>query len=76
MEEVKDPTTYNVGASDYAKHVIQPYDIWEEYVLDPWDADIVKRILRKKQGEEKEERYLKIKHICDYQLKRIKEGKK
>lgn len=39
--------SYNVGASDYAKYEIQPWDIWE-YVADPWRADIVKRILRTK----------------------------
>lgn len=44
MEDIR---SYNVGASDYAKHEIQPWDIWE-YVADPWRADIVKRILRTK----------------------------
>lgn len=44
---MSDIRSYNVGASDYAKHSIQPWDIWE-YVADPWRADIVKRILRTK----------------------------
>ena len=34
----------NVGASDYSSHVIQPWAIWQEYQLNPWDADIVKRV--------------------------------
>ena len=39
----EDVRSYNVGQSDYAKHRIQPWDIWLEYKLNPWDADIVKR---------------------------------
>ena len=41
---------HNVGNSDYAQHKIQPWDIWLEYKLNPWDADIVKRVLRTKKG--------------------------
>lgn len=55
---------YNVGASDYSKHRIQPWDIWEEYQLNPWDVDIVKRVLRTKQGEDRRMDYEKIIHIC------------
>lgn len=33
------------------KHKIQPWDIWIEYKLNPFDADIVKRILRVKEEE-------------------------
>lgn len=46
----KDIRSYNVGSSDYAKHKIQPWDIWLEYHLNPWEADIVKRVLRHKEG--------------------------
>lgn len=45
----KDVRSFNVGSSDYAKHKIQPWDIWIEYHLNPFDADIVKRVLRTKQ---------------------------
>lgn len=61
---------YNVGNSNYSKHAIQPWDIWEEYDLNPWDADIVKRVLRTKEepGMSFEEArimdYEKIIHIC------------
>lgn len=58
--------SYNVGKSDYAKHAIQPWDIWKEYNLNPWDADIVKRVLRTKEGEERTLDYEKIIHICKY----------
>lgn len=65
MKNVRD---YNVGKSDYAKHTIQPWDIWKEYNLNPWDADIVKRVLRTKEGEERTLDYEKIIHICKYRI--------
>lgn len=65
MSNVRD---YNIGKSDYAKHKIQPWDIWKEYNLNPWDADIVKRVLRNKEGEERTLAYKKIIHICEYRI--------
>lgn len=46
--DVDDIHSFNVGNSDYSVHKIQPWDIWEEYDLNPWEADIVKRVLREK----------------------------
>lgn len=63
--------SYNVGKSDYSKHVIQPWDIWKEYNLNPWDADIVKRVLRSKEGEERTLDYEKIIHICKYRISEL-----
>lgn len=60
--------SYNVGKSDYAEHAIQPWDIWKEYKLNPWDADIVKRVLRSKEGEPRTLDYEKIIHICKYRI--------
>lgn len=60
--------SYNVGKSDYSKHAIQPWDIWKEYKLNPWDADIVKRVLRSKEGEARTLDYEKIIHICKYRI--------
>lgn len=60
--------SYNVGKSDYAKHAIQPWDIWKEYNLNPWDADIVKRVLRSKESEARTLDYEKIIHICKYRI--------
>lgn len=60
--------SYNVGKSDYSKHAIQPWDIWKEYNLNPWDADIVKRVLRTKEGEPRTLDYEKIIHICKYRI--------
>jgi hypothetical protein len=64
---------HNVGESDYAKHKIQPWDIWLEYRLNPWDADIVKRVLRNKPGQRRLD-YEKIKHICDERIRQIDKG--
>ena len=60
--------SYNVGKSDYSKHAIQPWDIWKEYNLNPWDADIVKCVLRTKEGEARTLDYKKIIHICKYRI--------
>ena len=70
---VRPTRDYNVGDSDYSKHKIQPWDIWKEYSLNPWDADILKRILRNKEGEDRSLDYEKIKHICDERLRQIRE---
>ena len=61
----------NVGASDYSKHFIQPWSIWIDYALNPWDADIVKRVLRSKQGEDRKQDYQKIIHICEERIRQI-----
>lgn len=70
---------YNIGSSNYAEMNIQPWDIWKDWKLDPWDADIVKRISRTKKIEGKSfaeariEDYEKIKHICDEKISQLKE---
>ena len=67
----------NVGKSNYSKHIIQPWTIWQDYQLNPWDADIVKRILRTKEegGMLPEEArildYRKIIHICEERIRQI-----
>lgn len=66
--------SYNVGKSDYSKHSIQPWDIWECYNLNPWDADIVKRVLRNKKGEDRKLDYEKIIHICKKRIEQIEKG--
>ena len=71
MKQSSETRNYNVGKSDYAKHKIQPWDIWKEYNLNPWDADIVKRVLRTKEGEERSLDYQKIIHICKERIRQI-----
>lgn len=81
MEKNEDIRSYNVGNSDYSKRKIQPWDIWREYNLNPWDADVVKRILREKEepGMSKEDArimdYEKIIHICKERIRQIEEDK-
>ena len=71
---------HNVGNSDYSKHKIQPWEIWIQYKLNPFDADILKRILRTKaeNGLSKEEAreldYKKIIHISQERIRQIDEG--
>lgn len=71
MSTSENVRSYNVGKSDYAKHSIQPWDIWKEYNLNPWDADIVKRVLRTKEGEDRKLDYEKIIHICKERIRQL-----
>lgn len=68
MKNVRD---YNVGKSDYAKHKIQPWDIILEYSLNYWDGDIIKRVLRTKEGDPRRLEYEKIIHICNERIRQI-----
>lgn len=73
----EDPMSYNVGESDYSDHTIQPWHIWEEYDLNPWDCDIIKRILRTKKVKGMSKKaarildYEKVIHICKFRLDQI-----
>lgn len=70
----KDIRSFNVGNSDYSKHLIQPWSIWLDYPnLTSWDHDIIKRILRTKSGEPKELDYQKIIQICEERIRQIRE---
>ena len=62
---------YNVGESDYSKHLIQPWSIWIEYGLNAFDADIIKRVLRTKTGESRIQDYEKIMHICKERIRQL-----
>lgn len=73
VEDKGDIRSYNVGSSDYANHNIQPWDIWREYNLNPWDADIVKRVLRTKETDGRKLDYEKIIHICKERIRQIDE---
>ena len=72
--DADDVRAYNVGASNYAKHKIQPWDIWLEYKLNPWDADIVKRVLRDKPTDGRKLDYEKIIHICKERIRQLENG--
>ncbi len=70
----------HVGESDYSEKEIQPWDMWIEYALNPWDADIQKRLIRTKHipgmtaAESRIQDYEKMKHICDERIDQIKAG--
>jgi hypothetical protein len=70
----EDVRSYNVGESDYSKHKIQPWDIWLDYRLNPWEADIVKRILRTKKSEPRRQDFEKIIHIAKELIRQIDSG--
>lgn len=67
----------NVGKSNYSQYTIQPWSIWIDYNLNPWDADIVKRTLRTKEepgmtlDESRIMDYTKIIHICYERIRQI-----
>ena len=67
---VSDVRSFNIGNSDYAEHKIQPWDVWIAYRLNPFHADMVKRLLRTKAEEgmspleARRLDYEKIKHIA------------
>lgn len=67
----QDTRKYNVGTSDYSQHTIQPWSIWIDYNLNPFDADIIKRILRTKYGTPRKEDYEKVIHICKERIRQI-----
>lgn len=70
----EDTRAYNVGESNYSNFRIQPWDIWLEYKLNPWDADIIKRVLREKKGQSRKLDYEKIIHVCKERIRQIEES--
>lgn len=71
INEESDVRSYNVGTSDYSKHIIQPWSIWIDYNLNAFDADIIKRVLRTKENTPRKEDYEKIIHICQERIRQI-----
>lgn len=77
---LKEVRSHNVGKSDYSKHKIQPWDIWIEYRLNPFEADIVKRMLRTKEEpgmtpqEARKMDYQKCIHILEELIRQIDAG--
>jgi hypothetical protein len=48
--------------------------VWLEYKLNPWDADIVKRILRTKETDSRKLDYEKIIHVAKERIRQIDAG--
>lgn len=63
---------YHIGSSNYSEHIIQPWHVWLDWNLNPWDADIIKRTLRTKTGTSREEDYQKIIHICQERIRQLR----
>lgn len=76
IHDVKDEVdirSFNIGNSNYSKHIIQPWSIWLDYPeLTSWDHDIIKRVLRTKKGETRTMDYEKIIHDCNERIRQIK----
>ena len=66
MEEQKDVRSYNVGGSDYSKHKYQVWDIVKMYGLNFWEGNMLKYLLRKKEGNDRLMDLRKIEHYLDY----------
>ena len=66
-----DIRSYNVGQSNYSSKLIQPWAIWLDYSLNPWDADIIKRILRTKATDPRTLDYEKVIHICQERIRQL-----
>ena len=80
--ETKDIRNYNVGSSNYSSMPkgYQPWDLWKIFHMNPWDADIQKRLLRTKaepcmtMAESRKMDYQKIIHVCQERINQIDEG--
>ena len=55
-----------VGGSHYKQHKIQPWHIWEDYNMNPWQANALKYLLRYNDKGKPLEDLLKCKHYIDY----------
>ena len=80
--ETKDTRNYNIGNSNYSSMPkgYQPWDLWKVYHMNPFDADILKRLLRTKiepgmtPQESRRLDYQKIIHVCQERINQIDEG--
>lgn len=70
-DENNNVRNHNIGTSNYAQYTIQPWSIWLDWNLNPFDADIIKRVLRNKFGESRRQDYEKIIHICQERIRQI-----
>lgn len=75
-EENDETRNYNVGGSNYPTRLIQPWSIWIDWCLNPWEADIVKRVADRGKGEPRELDLKKIIHDCQEMLRQLECGKR
>ena len=82
--EAEEIRNHHVGNSNYSQMPkgYQPWDLWKIFHMNPWDADIQKRLLRTKaepcmtMAESRKMDYQKIIHVCQERINQIDEGYK
>ena len=82
--EAEEIRNHHVGNSNYSQMPkgYQPWDLWKIFHMNPWDADIQKRLLRTKaepcmtMAESRKIDYQKIIHVCQERINQIDEGYK
>ena len=80
--EAEEIRNHHVGNSNYSQMPkgYQPWDLWKIFHMNPWDADIQKRLLRTKaepcmtMAESRKLDYQKIIHVCQERINQIDEG--
>ena len=80
--ETEEIRNHNIGNSNYSSMPkgYQPWDLWKIFHMSPWDADILKRLLRTKvepgmtPQESRKLDYQKIIHVCQERINQINEG--
>ena len=80
--EVEEIRNHHVGNSNYSQMPkgYQPWDLWKIFHMNPFDADILKRLLRTKTEpgmtpqESRKLDYEKIIHVCQERINQINEG--
>lgn len=64
--------SHNVGKSNYHTKIISPWVVWLAYPeLTEFDKDIIKRVLRTKEGDSRKMDYEKIIHVCQERIRQI-----
>ena len=77
MNEINDVRSYNIGSSEYSHgHKWQVWDIWIALgkYANPFDCDILKRILRIKKSDGRLLDYQKCVHICKERIRQFDEN--
>ena len=80
--EAEEIRNHHVGNSNYSQMPkgYQPWDLWKIFHMNPFDADILKRLLRTKTEpgmtpqESRKLDYQKIIHVCQERINQIDEG--
>ena len=80
--EAEEIRNHHVGNSNYSQMPkgYQPWDLWKIFHMNPFDADILKRLLRTKaesgmtMAESRKLDYQKIIHVCQERINQIDEG--